>query len=94
MKRCALHTLLLASLLTGFSTVQSVPDAVAGCTCPQDIQTRALPTDPMMPKARISGRINFHADNHALTQLTRNVDKKVTSKSAVSYIIFPFKVVK
>jgi len=61
---------------------------------PQDIYTRALPTDPIIPKARTKGLIYFHADIHSLSAFTLKVYKKSTSKSAPPDFIFPFKVVK
>jgi hypothetical protein len=61
---------------------------------PQDIYTKALPVDSIIPKARIKGHIYFHADIHSLTFFTVNVYKKGTSKSAPPDFIFPYKVVK
>lgn len=61
---------------------------------PQELFTKALPTEPIIPKARIKGLIYFHADIHSLTAFTLNVYKNITSKSAPPDFIFPFKVVK
>lgn len=61
---------------------------------PQDIYTRALPVEPIIPKARTRGLIYFHADIHSFSAFSLYVYKKTTSKSAQPDFIFPFKVVK
>lgn len=61
---------------------------------PQDLYTKALPTDPIIPKASIKGLLYFHADIHSFTAFKLNVYKNSTSKSAPPDFIFPFKVVK
>ena len=61
---------------------------------PQDIYTKALPVDSIIPKARIKGLIYFHADIHSLNSFTVNLYKKGASKSAPPDFIFPYKVVK
>jgi hypothetical protein len=60
---------------------------------PQDLYTKALPVDSIIPKAGISGLIYFHVDIHSLTSFTVNVYKKGSSKSAPPDFIFPYKVV-
>jgi hypothetical protein len=61
---------------------------------PQDLYSKALPLDSIIPKARIKGLVYFHTDIHSLTSFTVNLYKKGTSKSAPPSFIFPFKVVK
>ena len=61
---------------------------------PQDIYSKALPVDSLIPKARIKGLIYFHTDILSLASFTVNVYKKGTSKSAPPDFIFPFKVVR
>jgi len=60
---------------------------------PQELFTKALPFDPIIPKARIQGLLYFHADLHSLTGFTVNVYMKGSSKSAPPDFIFPYKVV-
>jgi hypothetical protein len=61
---------------------------------PQDLYTKALPVEPVIPKARIKGLVYFHTDIHSLTAFTVNLYKKGSSKSAPPDFIFPFKVVR
>lgn len=61
---------------------------------PQELFTKALPFDPVIPKARIQGLLYFHADLHSLTGFTVNVYLKGASKSAPPDFTFPYKVVK
>jgi hypothetical protein len=61
---------------------------------PQDLYTKALPVEPIIPNARIKGLLYFHTDIHSLTSFTINVYRKGASKSAPPDFIFPFKVVK
>jgi len=61
---------------------------------PQDLFTKALPVEPIIPKARIKGLLYFHTDIHSLTSFTVNVYKDNTSKSAPPDFIFPYKVIK
>lgn len=61
---------------------------------PQELFTKALPVDPVIPKAGINGRIYFHTDLHSLSSFSINVYKSGTAKSAQPDYIFPFKVVK
>lgn len=61
---------------------------------PQELYTKALPVQPIIPKARIKGLVYFHADIHSLTSFTVNVYKKGTPKSGPPDYIFPYKVVK
>jgi len=61
---------------------------------PQDIYTRALPFEPIIPKAGIRGLIYFQADIPSLSSFTVNVYKNDNSKSAPPDFIFPFKVMK
>lgn len=61
---------------------------------PQELYTKALPTEPVIPKASIKGLIYFHADIHSLTSFSINVYRKGASKSASPDFIFPYKVIK
>lgn len=61
---------------------------------PQELFTKALPVDPIIPKARIKGLLYFHADLHSLTSFTVNVYKAGSSKSVPPDFTFPYKVVK
>ena len=61
---------------------------------PQELYTKALPTEPVIPKAGIKGLVYFHADIHSLTSFSINVYRKGASKSAPPDFIFPFKVIK
>jgi len=60
---------------------------------PQDIYTKALPFEPIIPKAGIKGLLYFQADIHSISSFSVNVYKKGVSKSAPPDFIFPFKVV-
>lgn len=61
---------------------------------PQELYTKTLPTEPIIPNARIKGLVYFHTDIHSLTSFSVNIYKKGTSKSSPPDFIFPFKVVK
>jgi hypothetical protein len=61
---------------------------------PQDLYTRALPLDPVIPNARINGLVYFHADIHSLSGFTINIYRQGSSRSAPPDFIFPFKVVR
>lgn len=61
---------------------------------PQELFTKALPTEPVIPGAGIKGLVYFHADIHALDSFSINVYRKGASKSAPPEFTFPFKVVK
>ncbi len=61
---------------------------------PQELYTRALPVEPVIPNARINGLVYFHTDIHSLTSFTINVYRKGASKSAPPDFIFPYKVLK
>lgn len=61
---------------------------------PQELFTKALPVDPVIPKAGIRGLLYFHTDLQSLTSFSINVYKNGTAKSAPPDFIFPFKVVK
>jgi len=61
---------------------------------PQELFTKSLPADPVIPKAAIQGLLYFHTDLHSLTSFTINVFKSSTPKSAPPDFIFPYKVVK
>jgi len=60
---------------------------------PQELFTKALPADPVIPKASIKGLLYFHTDLHSLTSFSINVYKNGTSKSAPPDFTFPYKVV-
>jgi len=61
---------------------------------PQDLYTKALPFDSIIPRAGIRGLLYFQVDIHSLSSFTLNIYKKGASKSAPPDFIFPFKVVK
>lgn len=61
---------------------------------PQDIYTKALPTDPLIPKAKMSGLIYFHADISTMKSFSILAYQKDRSKSATPDFTFPFKVEK
>lgn len=61
---------------------------------PQDIYTKALPVDSIIPKARIKGLVYFNADINSFPSFTVNVYKKGSSKSAPPDFRFPFRVVR
>lgn len=61
---------------------------------PQDIYSRALPLEPIIPKAKTRGLIYFHVDLNSLSAFNLNLYKKGTSKSAQPDFKFPYKVIK
>lgn len=61
---------------------------------PQILSTKALPVEPIIPKARISGLLYFPVDIQSLAFFTVNAYPKGSSKSAPPDFSFPFKVVK
>jgi hypothetical protein len=61
---------------------------------PQDIYTKALQADIIIPKAKVSGLVYFQADLARLKQVRFLIYKKGTSKSAEADFIFPFRIVK
>lgn len=61
---------------------------------PQVLFTKALPVDPIIPKARIRGLLYFNVDINSLAFFSVNAYQKGTSKSAPPDFSFPFKVVK
>jgi len=61
---------------------------------PQDLFTKALPVEPIIPKAKIKGLLYFHTDIHSLTSFVLNVYKDISSKSATPDFIFPYQVIK
>jgi len=61
---------------------------------PQELYTKALPTEPVIPKASVRGLVYFHADIHSLTSFSINIYRKGASKSVPPDFIFPYKVIK
>jgi hypothetical protein len=61
---------------------------------PQVLSSKALPVEPIIPKARISGLLYFSVDIHSLAFFTVNAYQKGSPKSAPPDFTFPFKVVK
>jgi hypothetical protein len=61
---------------------------------PQELYTKALPVDPIIPQAGIKGLLYFHANIHSMTSFTINVYKMGSPKSSPPDFIFPYKVVK
>lgn len=61
---------------------------------PQDIQTRSLPIEPLIPNARTKGLIYFHADVATMPSLSILAFKKGTPKKGNPDFIFPFRVEK
>jgi len=61
---------------------------------PQDLYTKALPTESIIPNASVRGLLYFHADIHSLTSFSINVYRKWTSKASPPDFVFPFKVIK
>lgn len=61
---------------------------------PQELYTKALPFEPIIPKAGIKGLIYFHTDIRSISSFSVNVYKKGTSKSLPPDYVFPFKVIK
>ena len=61
---------------------------------PQELYTKALPTQPIIPRAKVKGLLYFHVDIHSLTSFTINLYRKGASKSAPPDFTFPYKVVK
>lgn len=61
---------------------------------PQDIFTKALPLETIIPNAKTSGLIYFNADLATLSEFTVDIYRKGASKSAQPEFSFPFKVIK
>jgi len=61
---------------------------------PQDIYTKALSSEAIIPNSRIKGLVYFNVDIETLTSFRINLYKKGASKSSEPAFIFPFKVVK
>lgn len=61
---------------------------------PQDIYTRALPAETIIPNARIKGLVYFNVDIESLTSFRINLYAKGASKSSEPDFTFPYKVVK
>ena len=61
---------------------------------PQVLSSKALPVEPIIPKAMISGLLYFSVDIHSLAFFTVNAYQKGSPKSAPPDFSFPFKVVK
>jgi hypothetical protein len=61
---------------------------------PQDIYTKALPAEAIIPNAKIKGLIYFNVDIEALTSFRINLYTKGASKSSDPSFIFPYRVVK
>jgi len=61
---------------------------------PQDIYTKALSSEAIIPNAMTKGLIYFNVDVEKLTSFRINLYRKGASKSSEPAFIFPFKVVK
>jgi archaellum component FlaG (FlaF/FlaG flagellin family) len=61
---------------------------------PQDIYSKALPVGDVIPKAKISGLIYFHANLSSLDSFKLLVYRKGSSKSADPVFSIPFRVLK
>lgn len=61
---------------------------------PQDIYTKALSSEAIIPNAGIKGLVYFNVDIETLTSFRINLYKKGASKSSEPAFAFPFKVVK
>lgn len=61
---------------------------------PQDIYTKALPSGPIIPKAKVEGLVYFRIDIQDKKGVTLLVYRKGTPKSATADFSFPFKIVK
>jgi hypothetical protein len=61
---------------------------------PQDIYTKALPSEAIIPNARIKGLVYFNVDLERLTSFRINLYAKGASKSSEPAFIFPYRVVK
>jgi hypothetical protein len=61
---------------------------------PQDIYTKALPSEAIIPNARIKGLVYFNVDIERLTSFRINLYAKGASKSSEPAFIFPYRVVK
>lgn len=61
---------------------------------PQDIYTRALSSEAIIPNANIKGLVYFNVDIETLASFRINLYRKGGSKSSEPDFIFPFKVVK
>jgi len=61
---------------------------------PQDIYTKALSSEAIIPNAMTKGLVYFNVDVQKLTSFRINLYRKGASKSSEPAFIFPFKVVK
>lgn len=61
---------------------------------PQELYTKALPFEPIIPKAGIKGLLYFHTDIRSLSAFSIYVYRKGVSKSVPPDFIFPYKVLK
>jgi putative VirB-like lipoprotein len=61
---------------------------------PQDIYTKALSTEAVIPNAGIKGLVYFNVDVESLTSFRINLYRKGDPKSSEPALVFPFKVVK
>lgn len=61
---------------------------------PQELYTKALSNDAIIPDAATKGLIYFNTDLNSMTSIKINVYKKGTSKSSQPDFVFPFRVVK
>jgi hypothetical protein len=61
---------------------------------PQDIYTKSLPYEAIIPGARIKGLVYFNVDLETLTSFRINLYAKGASKSSEPAFTFPYRVVK
>jgi len=61
---------------------------------PQDIYTRSLPVEPLIPQAKTRGQIYFHADIGSMRSFKIVAYRKGSSKKADPDFTFPFRVEK
>jgi hypothetical protein len=61
---------------------------------PQDIFTKSLPIEPLIPKASTKGLVYFHADVTTMKAFSILAFKKGASKKGAPDFIFPFRVEK
>lgn len=61
---------------------------------PQDIHTRSLPVEPLIPKAKTKGQIYFHADIKTMKSFSILVFRKGAPKKGSPDFAFPFRVEK
>ncbi len=61
---------------------------------PQDIYTKALPAEVIIPNSKIRGLVYFNVDIATLSSFRINMYSKGASKSSEPAFVFPYKVVK